>query len=349
MRVCLAACLTLPGDTFAMTAQPAQPAQPAQIAQIEYPAQPDQPAQLAQAAPSGQRIKPVPAIGLSSLRRLYRPLWRAVEQWIDADGMRMSAAMSFYGILSLAPLLVLLVAVLGWWLDRSYIETSLVNQIRSVVGAQGAQVVQQAISSAQQPSQGITASVFAFVLLLSGATGVFAELQNAFERLWRKGSGEVLQQKWWHGASLRLRGVAYILAIGFLLLVSLAVSTFLGLLTGWAGSYWPLEKIAFAINELVSLGFSVGLFVALMRMSTGPKPALRYLVMGATAGAILFAVGKHLMALYLSTAAVVSAYGAAGSLVVILMWIYFSSAVLLLSASVARAWADEAEKQNAII
>ena len=335
-----------------MTAQPAQPHQPAQlaqIAQIEYPAQPGQPAQLAQAAPSGQRIKPVPAIGLSSLRRLYRPLWRAVEQWIEADGMRMSAAMSFYGILSLAPLLVLLVAVLGWWLDRSYIETSLVNQIRSVVGAQGAQVVQQAISSAQQPSQGITASVFAFVLLLSGATGVFAELQNAFERLWRKGSGEVLQQKWWHGASLRLRGVAYVLAIGFLLLVSLAVSTFLGLLTGWAGSYWPFEKIAFAINELVSLGFSVGLFVALMRMSTGPKPALRYLVMGATAGAILFAVGKHLMALYLSTAAVVSAYGAAGSLVVILMWIYFSSAVLLLSASVARAWADEAEKQNAII
>ena len=183
-----------------MTAQPAQPHQPAQLAQIaqsaqiEYPAQPGQPAQLAQAAPSGQRIKPVPAIGLSSLRRLYRPLWRAVEQWIEADGMRMSAAMSFYGILSLAPLLVLLVAVLGWWLDRSYIETSLVNQIRSVVGAQGAQVVQQAISSAQQPSQGITASVFAFVLLLSGATGVFAELQNAFERLWRKGSGEVLQQ-----------------------------------------------------------------------------------------------------------------------------------------------------------
>ena len=80
-----------------------------------------------------------------------------------------------------------------------------------------------------------------------------------------------------------------------------------------------------------------------MRMSAGPKPPLRYLVMGASAGAFLFAVGKHLMALYLSTAAVVSAYGAAGSLVVILMWIYFSSAVLLLSASMARAWCDEAQ------
>ena len=290
--------------------------------------------------------KNLPSLGLSVFRHgaihFYRPLWRAVQRWIEADGLRMSAAMSFYGILSLAPLLVLLVAVLGWWLDRSYIEISLVDQIRSVVGAQGAQVVQQALSSAREPSQGIVASLFAAALLLSGATGVFAELQDAFERLWRQGSGEALQQKWWHSASLRLRGVAYILAIGFLLLVSLVVSTFLGLASHWAGSYLPVEKIAFVINELVSFAFSVGLFVALMRISTGPKPSLRYLIMGAAVGAILFAAGKHLMALYLSTAAVVSAYGAAGSLVVILMWIYFSSAVLLLSASVARTLADEA-------
>ena len=253
----------------------------------------------------------------------------------------MSAAMSFYGLLSLAPLLVLLVAVLGWWLDRTYVATSLVDQIRSVVGAQGAQVVQQAISSAQEPSQGVLATLFAFGLLLSGATGVFAELQNAFERLWRQGSGEPPQQKWWYSASLRLRGVAYILAFGFLLLVSLAISTALNLLSGWAGSYIPIEKIAYVISELVSFGFCVVLFVALMRISAGPKPALRYLVRGAAASAVLFAVGKHLMALYLSTAAVVSAYGAAGSVVVILMWIYFSSALLLLAASIARAWSDQ--------
>lgn len=291
--------------------------------------------------PPADSPAPVRARPTFGLLRFYRPLWRAVQQWIDADGLRMSAAMSFYGILSLAPLLVLLVAVLGWWLDRAYIQTSLVDQIRNVVGAQGAQVVQQALSSAQEPTQGVTASLIAFGLLLSGATGVFAELQNAFERLWRRGSGEVPRQKWWYGASLRLRGLGYILAFGFLLLVSLVVSTGLSLFSGWAGSYVPLEKIAFVINELVTLGFCVALFIALMRMSAGPKPALRYLVMGAVVGAILFAVGKHLMALYLSTAAVVSAYGAAGSLVVILMWIYFSSAVLLLSASVARAWSDE--------
>ena len=283
-----------------------------------------------------------PAHALAVLKMIYRTVMRAVNQWIDADGLRMSAAMSFYGILSLAPLLVLLVAVMGWWIDRSFIETSLVAQIRSVIGEQGAQVVQQALTSAKQPAQGITASVFAFVLLLSGATGVFAELQDAFERLWRQGSGEVPKQKWWYTATLRLRGVAYILALGFLLLVSLAVSTFSSMLAGWAGDYLLLEKVVWLLNEVVAIGFSVALFLALMRMSSGPKPALRFLVMGSVAGAVFFQVGKYLMAFYLSTAAVVSAYGAAGSLVVILMWIYFSSGVLLLAASIARAWADEA-------
>ena len=260
--------------------------------------------------------------------------------------------MSFYGILSLAPLLVLMVAVLGWWLERAYIETSLVSQISSVIGEQGAQLVKQAISSAQAPSEGITASLIAFVLLLSGATGVFAEMQDAFERLWRRGSGQAPQQKWWYSATLRLRGIAYVLAFGFLLLVSLGVSTALGLASSWLGSYLPIEKIAFqniafGLNEVVSFAFCVSLFVALMRMSAGPKPSLRYLVMGASAGALLFAVGKHVMVLYLSTAAVVSAYGAAGSLVVMLMWIYFSSAVLLLSASMARAWCDDATQKAA--
>ena len=160
---------------------------------------------------------------LKLARRVYLPLWRAIKQWLEADGLRMSAAMSFYGILSLAPLLVLMVAVLGWWLDRAYVETSLVSEFSGVIGMQGAEVVKQAIASAQKPSEGIAASLIAFALLLSGATGVFAELQDAFERLWRQGSGLAPSQKWWYSVTLRLRGIAYILAFGFLLLVSLVV------------------------------------------------------------------------------------------------------------------------------
>ncbi|QTD45755.1 YihY/virulence factor BrkB family protein [Ottowia testudinis] len=269
------------------------------------------------------------------------PLYRAFELWSDADGLRMSAAMSFYGILSLAPLLVLIVAVLGWWLDREMLETSLIQQIGGVVGQQGAEVIKAAIDSAREPGQGLFASLLAFALLLVGATGVFAELQSAFERLWTQGTGVAAADAWWHTATLRLRGVAYILAFGFLMLVSTVIASLLSLLEAWAGSRFDMKLVLAGLNQLVSFLITTGLFVALMRMSAGPQPRLRHLVRGAAAGALLFGVGKYALALYLSTAAVVSAYGAAGSLVVLLMWIYFAAAVLLFGASVARVFAEQ--------
>jgi membrane protein len=277
--------------------------------------------------------------------RLVQPFWRATQMWLDADGLRMSAAMSFYGMLSLAPLLLLLVGVLGWWMDRSYLESSLIAQVQSVMGQQVADVVRQAMNSAKAPAEGRLASIVGFVVLLSGATGVFVELQSALERLWMRGGAVAERAAWWRMASLRLRGLAYVLALGFLLLVSLAMSTMLNLLAGWAGerlTFAPMAPLFQVINEAVAFGFAVALFVGLMRMGTGPKPRLRYLVMGAVVGATLFTLGKQLLAWYLSTAAVVSAYGAAGSLVVLLMWIYFSSAVLLFSASCAQALSEAA-------
>ncbi|MRD46759.1 YihY family inner membrane protein [Caenimonas koreensis DSM 17982] len=270
-----------------------------------------------------------------------RPVLRAARLWSDADGLRMSAAMSFYGILSLAPLLIVMVAVLGWWLDRDVLENGIVSQIGAVVGDQGGALVKQALASAKKPSDGILASILGFGVLLFGATGVFTELQEAFERLWRHGRTEPARQKWWHGASLRLRGVGYILAFGFMLLVSLVFSTMLALFSGWAGAWMGFEAVLRVVNELVSFIVSAALFLALMRISSGPKPPMKLLIVGAVAGAILFTIGRQLMTLYLSTAAVVSAYGTAGSLIVLLMWIYFSSAVLLFSAGFARALEEE--------
>lgn len=154
---------------------------------------------------------------------LLQPFWRATTLWLDADGLRMSAAMSFYGMLSLAPLLLLLVGVLGWWMDRSYLESNLIAQVQAVMGQQVADVVRQAMASAQAPAEGRLASLVGFVVLVSGATGVFVELQSALEHLWR-GEGPLPQRAaWWRMASLRLRGLAYVLALGFLLLVSLAL------------------------------------------------------------------------------------------------------------------------------
>lgn len=277
-------------------------------------------------------------------KSLFGTAQRAVNMWLDADGLRMSAAMSFYGILSLAPLLVVIVALVGWWVDRAIIENNLITQIQDLIGARGAEVVQQALASAKQPVQGLVASVVAFVLLLSGATGVFAELQNSFERIWRHGRTDPVAAPpaWWRTASLRLRGIAYILAFGFLLLVSMVVSTVLSMVGTWASQYLPVAPLLQGLNEILSFGFCAALFVALMRISTGPKPRMRYLVAGAMIGAVLFNAGKHGLAAYLSGAAAVSAYGAAGSLVVMLMWIYFSSGVLLFAAACARCLSDAA-------
>jgi membrane protein len=279
---------------------------------------------------------------LVAVARPAAPLLRAFTLWSDAGGMRMAAAMSFYGILSLAPLLIVLVALLGWWMDRAMLEKTLIAQIGTIVGEQGAAVVRQALASAQEPADGLLASVIGFGVLLFGATGVFGELQEAFERLWLHGR-EMPKQKWWRTASLRLRGMSYILAFGFLMLVSLVISTLLAVFSGWAGDWFGLEVLLRVLNEAIAFAICASLFVSMMRLSAGPKPSLRFLVLGGVVGAVLFTVGRQLLAMYLSTAAVVSAYGAAGSLVVLLMWIYFSSGVLLLGAACAKAAQESAQ------
>jgi membrane protein len=268
--------------------------------------------------------------GLTLLRRTF-------GLWTQADGLRMSAAMSFYGILSLAPLLLAVVAMLGWWLDREMLERGLVAQIAGMVGEQGGALIQSALASAKEPSEGIAASLIGFGVLLFGATGVFGELQESLESLWSHGRERGPKPKWWHTAALRLRGIGYILVFGFLLLVSLFVTTLLSLASGWAGTWIGAEAVLRVLNELLGLGFAALLFFGLMRLSGGAKPRTRHLLFGALAGAVLFTAGRQLLALYLANAAVVSAYGAAGSLIVLLVWIYFSSAVLLLGAAFARA------------
>jgi membrane protein len=278
---------------------------------------------------------------LRAFTRPVTPFLRAGALWSEVEGGRMSAAISFYGMLSLAPLLLLLVGVLGWWVDRAIVEKGLVTQLGALVGPQGSALIRHALDSAKAPAQGLIASVAGFVVLVSGATGVFTELQSAFERLWLAGSGVPAKQQWWHGVSLRLRGIAYVLAFGFLLLVSLLLSTFLNVASGWAGHWFALEQVVRVLSELIAFGICAALFYGLMRMSTGPKPGSRSLWFGSVVGATLFTAGRQVLAAYLAHAAVVSAYGAAGSLVVLLMWIYFSAAVLLFGAGCAKAVQEE--------
>lgn len=271
-------------------------------------------------------------------------LWpvRALQLWLEADGLRMSAAMSFYGMLSLAPLLVVVVATLGWWLDRAMVEHNLLAQIKTFTGERTAEVVRQALTSAQAPSEGLLASAVALLLLLWGATGVFAELQSAFSQVWQTVAATPSRLGWRETASQRLRGLAYLLVMGFLLLLSLVLSAALAVATAWLGAHFPYRLLLLALSEGVSFLFATALFLGMMRLSANPKPQLRFLTWGALLGAGLFTVGRHGLSSYLSGAAVVSAYGAAGSLVALLVWIYFSSAVLLFAAACARALEERA-------
>lgn len=154
------------------------------------------------------------------LRRLTQPLQPlidSVQLWLQADGLRMSAAMSFYGMLSLAPLLLAVVGLLGWWLDRSYVESTLISQIQSVVGERAAQVVKSALASAQNANQGSLASVLGLMMMLSGATGVFVELQASLDKLWSMGEESRPQENkpWWSMAISRLWGLSYVVGLGF--------------------------------------------------------------------------------------------------------------------------------------
>src|SRR4051812_27182798 len=146
----------------------------------------------------------------NSLRRIgrtVRPLVRALDLWSNAGGTNMSAAVSFYGILSLAPLLLAIVAILGWWMDRTVLQNAIVHGLGAVIGERGTSVISDALASAKETSQGIVASVIGFVVLLSGATGVFGQLQTAFENVWAHGRGTPKKQNWRHTVTLRVRGI----------------------------------------------------------------------------------------------------------------------------------------------
>lgn len=279
---------------------------------------------------------------LQRLTQALQPLIDSVQLWLQADGLRMSAAMSFYGMLSLAPLLLAVVGLLGWWMDRSYVESTLISQVQSVVGERAAQVIQGALASAQNSNQGSLASILGLVMMLSGATGVFVELQASLDKLWSMGEEAPPQENkpWWSIAVSRLWGLSYVVGLGFLLLVSMVLSTAIQMISTWANDALklvPLGPLMGIVNEGISFGIATLLFWGLMRMGTGIKPVTKYLLLGSLMGATLFTISKQALAWYLSTAAVVSAYGAAGSLVVVLMWFYVTSAILLFSAATAKA------------
>jgi len=265
------------------------------------------------------------------LKNIWPMLTQTYADWDRHNAMRMGAALAFYSILSIAPLVILTVAIIGLVYGNSHAQEQIANQVDALVGPEGKTAVTTMIESAHKPSSGALASVIGICTLLFGASAVFSELRSALNQIWdvdlTKGAGLT--------GLVRDRFFSFgmVLGIGFLLLVSLILSAGLAVLGKWFGGLLPMpEGILTLINFLISLiGISI-LFALIFKFVPQARVRWRDVWIGAFTTSFLFSIGKLLIGLYLGKAGVGSAYGAAGSLIVVIVWVYYSSLIFFFGA-----------------
>jgi len=276
-----------------------------------------------------------------ALKRFYDMAKKAVNAWLDDYAPSMGAAIAFYTVFSLAPLVIIVIAVAGFFWGREAVQGQLFEQITAMVGTDGAKAVESVVQGAQAPTQGIVATVISVVVLLVGSTTVFAELQSALDRIWEVPAAEK-SAGIWNTIRARLLSFGLVLALAFLLIVSLIISAMLSAMGSWAASLLPAwEFLLQAINIVIGLGFTTVLFAMIYRFMPRASVAWRDVWTGAIVTAVLFEIGKFLIGLYVGKASVASSYAAAGSLVVVLIWVYYAAQVFLLGAEFTWVYANE--------
>jgi membrane protein len=279
---------------------------------------------------------------LMILRRIPRALWNAVRSWYDEGGPQLGAAVAFYSIFALAPLLIVATAIAGAVFGADEVRSQFTAQIGGLIGQGAAQSLERMIVSAWNPGSGVVAGLIGLATLLAGATGVLVELRNALDTMLHV----TLRKRSAVRAFVRARlaALALVLGFGFLLIVSLLLSTLLAAVAGWFPGRLPqLKALLGTLDLVVSLGVLTLAFAAIVRWLPSRAPSWRVVWISAVGSAVLFTTGKTVVGLYLARAAFVSAYGAAGSLAVILVWIYFTSQLMLLAVAFARQFEPAAE------
>lgn len=271
-------------------------------------------------------------------KSIFSLLKEAFTEWREDEALQLGAALAYYTIFSLAPMLLIVITVAGLAFGREAVQGQLDNQIQGMVGAQGADAIQGMVANAgRHKDGGIWATVIAFVTILFGATGVFTQLQTSLNHIW-----DVKPKPEGIKGMLRARAGAFgmILGIGFLLLVSLVVSAALAAVDSYMVGLFPgAEVILRALNFAVSFAVITLLFAMILRFLPDVKIQWRDVWFGAAVTALLFTIGKVLIGLYLGNSSVSTVYGAAGSLVVILLWAYYSSQILFFGAELTQVWA----------
>jgi len=261
------------------------------------------------------------------------------SEWSDDNGGRLGAALSYYTVFSLAPLLLVVISIAGLVYGRAAAEGSLFGQLAGLVGPDAAHLIQSAVSKANQTKGGVIGTVVGIAVLIAGATGVVIELQGALDKVWKVEPKP--NRGIWGVVRTRLLSVAMILSLGFLLLVSLVVSAALAALSGlMRGVFGNIAIVSWVIDAAVALVVIATLVALIYKILPDATVAWRDVWVGALATAILFMIGKYLIGLYIGRASVGSAFGAAGSLAVLLVWIYYSAQIVLLGAEFTRVYAN---------
>ena len=263
------------------------------------------------------------------------------KKFLDDNGPRLGAALAFYTAVSLSPLLLAVVSIAGLAFGREAASGQIVEQIRDVVGQEAATVIEQLVLKSSSTSDGIVAAVIAFAVLIFGASGVFAELQSALNTVW-KVPGRASTDGIWTKIKDRLLSFSLVCGTAFLLLVSLVISAVLSAINGTIAGWLPgMDVLAQVINFLISLGLTTVLFAMIFQWLPETDLAWSDVWVGAAVTAGLFAIGRYLIGLYLGRAAIGSAYGAAGAFVALLVWIYYSTQILLFGAELTFVYATK--------
>ena len=276
-----------------------------------------------------------------SPRSLFALPRKVVSAYIADYAPSMGAAIAYYSAFSLAPLLVIVIAVAGAVFGREAVQGQIVSQIGGLIGHEGALLVQRLVRSASDTEQGLVAGLVSAGVLVLGATTVFAELQRALDRIWKVPKSQRPSGLW---ALLRARLLSFglILGLAFLLIVSLIVSTAVAVFGEWTHGLMPgWELVLQSANTLLSVSITTLLFAMIFKLMPSADVAWRDVWTGAAVTAVLFELGKLLIGLYLGKSAVSEAFAAAGSLVVLLAWVYYASQIFLLGAEFTKVYADE--------
>jgi membrane protein len=266
-------------------------------------------------------------------------LKKTYSEWSEDKASRLAAALAYYSVISLAPILVILIAIAGLVFGKEAAQGQVVSEIRQFVGDLGAEAIQTVIVNTSDPQSGTFATIFGVITLLFGASGVFAQLQDGMNTIWEvqpkpgRGIFAVIKD--------RFLSLTMVLGVGFLLLVSLGISAALAAFGKFLGGILPLPEVLLAIlNFIISFCLITLLFAMIFKFLPDVKIGWRDVWIGAALTSFLFTLGKFILGFYLGRSSVTSAYGAAGSIVLILIWVYYSSQILFFGAEFTQVYAN---------